>query len=63
MRRVTCTSCCGVRNEKLGFLSDNTKYTLRFAMQIGALCRAMAITDGARRMHLDWPTVKELDKL
>src|ERR1700674_1224241 len=62
MHRVTCTDC-GVKNEKLGFLSDNTKYTLRFAMQIGGLCRAMTITDVARRMHLDWHTVKELDKL
>jgi len=52
-----------VKNEKLAFLSDNTKYTLRFAMQIGGLCRAMTITDVARRMHLDWHTVKELDKL
>ena len=62
MHRVTCTDC-GVKNEKLAFLSDNTKYTLRFAMQIGGLCRAMTITDVARRMHLDWHTVKELDKL
>ena len=62
MHRVTCTDC-GVKNEKLAFLSGNTKYTLRFAMQIGGLCRAMTITDVARRMHLDWHTVKELDKL
>jgi len=62
MHRVACTDC-GVKNEKLAFLSDNTKYTLRFAMQIGGLCRAMTITDVARRMHLDWHTVKELDKL
>ena len=62
MRRVTCTAC-GVKNEKLAFLSDNTKYTLRFAMQIGGLCRAMTITDVARRMHLDWHAVKELDKI
>ena len=61
MRRVTCPAC-GVKNEKLGFLSGNTKYTLRFAMQIGGLCRAMTIKDVARRMHLDWHTVKELDK-
>src|ERR1700689_1884819 len=62
MHRVTCADC-GVKNEKLAFLSDNTKYTLRFAMQIGGLCRAMTITDVDRRMHLDWHTVKELDKL
>jgi transposase len=62
MRRVTCTAC-GVKNEKLAFLSGNTKYTLRFAMQIGGLCRAMTIKDVARRMHLDWHAVKDLDKL
>src|SRR5450759_2797658 len=27
------------------------------------LCRAMTITDVARRMHLDWHAVKELDKI
>jgi len=62
MRRVSCTTC-GVKNEKLAFLSDNTKYTLRFAMQIGGLCRAMTIKDVARRMHLDWHAVKALDKI
>ena len=30
---------CGVKNEKLAFLSSNTKYTLRFAMQI-VVCAA-----------------------
>jgi len=62
MARVNCKTC-GVRNETLAFLSANTKYTLRFAMQIGGLCRAMTIQDVARRMHLDWHTVKELDKI
>ena len=62
MRRVRCKTC-GVRNEALDFLSANTKFTLRFAMQIGGLCRAMPIKDVARRMQLDWHTVKELDKM
>ena len=62
MRRVACQDC-GVKNETLAFLSANTKYTLRFAMQIGGLCRAMSIQDVARRMHLDWHTVKDLDKI
>lgn len=52
-----------MKNERLAFLSANTNYTLRFAMQIGGLCRAMTIQDAARRMHLDWHTVKELDKI
>ncbi len=54
---------CGVKNETLVLLSENTKYTLRFAMQIGGLCRAMTIKDVARRMYLDWHTVKELNKI
>jgi len=62
MRRVKCKTC-GVKNENLDFVSDNTKYSLRFAMQIGGLCRAMTIKDVARRMHLDWHAVKELDKI
>jgi hypothetical protein len=57
MRRVDCKTC-GVKNEKLAFLSANTKYTLRFAMQIGGLCRAMTIKDVGRLMHLDWRAVK-----
>jgi transposase len=52
-----------VKNEKLEFLSGNTRYTLRFAMPIGGLCRAMTITDVARLMRLDWHTVKALDKI
>ena len=62
LRRVACVGC-GVKNEKLAFLSANTKYTLRFAMQIGGLCRTMSIKDVAEHMHLDWHTVKELDKI
>ena len=62
MRRVRCKTC-GVKNEKLDFLAANTKYTLRFAMRIGGLCRAMTIKDVARLMHLDWHAVKDLDKI
>jgi transposase len=62
MRRVKCKAC-GVKNEKLAFLSENTKYSLRFAMQIGGLCRAMTIQDVERRMNLNWHTVKDLDKI
>jgi transposase len=62
MRRVNCKTC-GVKNEKLDFLSENTKYTLRFVMQTGGLCRAMTIKDVAKRMYLDWHTFKNLDKI
>jgi transposase len=62
MRRVNCKTC-GVKNEKLDFLSDNTRYTLRFAMQIDGLCRAMTVKDVSRHMRLDWHTVKDLENL
>jgi transposase len=62
MRRVKCKTC-GVKNENLDFVSDNTKYSLRFAMQSGGLCRARTSKDVARRRQLDWHAVKELDKI
>jgi len=52
-----------VKNERLAFLSDNTRFTLRFAMKVGALCRAMTIRDVTRHMRMDWHAVKELDKI
>jgi transposase len=62
MRRVDCKAC-GVKQEKLSFLSPITKFTDRFALQIGGFCRIMTIQDVARRMNLDWRTVKDLDKI
>ena len=52
-----------MKREKLNFLSEDPKYTQRFAMKIGAFCRAMTVQDVARHMHLDWHRVKELDKI
>ena len=44
-------------------MSPNTKFTERFALVIGELCRVMTVQDVARRMNLDWHTVKDLDKI
>jgi transposase len=52
-----------VKREKLPFLSPSPKFTRRFALVVGNLCRAMSIRDVAKRMNLDWRTIKELDKL
>ena len=51
-----------MKQERLGFLSSSSKFTKRLAYVIGDLCRTMTIKDVAKRMHLDWHTVKELDK-
>jgi transposase len=61
-RRVRCRSCAKVKQEKLPWLSDNPFYTKRFAFFVGRRCRAATIRDTARELHLDWKTVKELDK-
>jgi len=62
MRRVKCTEC-GVKRERLAFLSEHSQFTERFAQQIGRLCRVMTLKDVARLMHLDWRMVKDLDKI
>jgi transposase len=51
-----------VKQEKLSFLADNPHYTKRFAIYVGRRCRTSTIKDVAEELHLDWHTVKELDK-
>jgi transposase len=62
VRRVRCRSCKRVKRERLDFLADNPFYTKRFAWFVGRRCRASTIQDVARELHLDWHTVKALDK-
>ena len=51
-----------MKRERLDFLSDNPFYTKRFAWYVGRRCRNSTVSDIARELHLDWHTVKELDK-
>jgi transposase len=62
IRRVNCRNCRAVKQEKLSFLADNPFYTKRFGFFVGRRCRASSISDVARETHLDWKTIKELDK-
>ena len=62
VRRVLCKKCGLVKMEKLPWLTANGKYTKRFAFFIGRKCRTMTVTDVAKEQHLDWHSVKELDK-
>jgi transposase len=52
-----------VKRERLDWLADNPRYTQRFAIRVGRYCRLATIKDVADDLHLDWHTVKELDKL
>ena len=62
MRRVNCRNCHRVKQERFDFLANNPFYTKRFAVYIGERCRSSTISDVAKEFHLDWKTVKELDK-
>ena len=62
LRRVECRSCGKVKSETLEWLADNPLYTKRFAFYVGRRCRSATIKDVARELHLDWHTVKELEK-
>ena len=60
--RVHCQHCHGVHVEKLSWLADNTRYTKRFAIEIGQCCRDSTNKAVARKFALHEHTVKELDK-
>ena len=62
VRRVVCPGCGGVKRERLAFLSDNPRYTERFAMDVGRRCSRASVRDVARELGLDWDTVKDLEK-
>jgi transposase len=61
-RRVRCGLSGKVKREQLEFLADNPFYTKRFAYFVGRRCRQATIKDVAKELHLDWETVKELEK-
>lgn len=59
--RVNCKKCKGVYVEQLDWLADNTRYTKRFAMEVGACCRDSTNKAVARKFGLHEHTVKSLD--
>jgi transposase len=62
IRRVFCCRCGKVKQENLGWLADYPFYTKRFAFYVGRRCRDSSIQDVAKELHLDWKTVKSLEK-
>ena len=48
--------------EHLDWLANNPRYTQRFAMQVGKLCRDMPNKAVAEMERLHHSTVKDLDK-
>jgi transposase len=62
VRRVFCRSCQAVKREALEFLGKSPFYTKRFAYYVGRRCASASLKDIAKELHLDWDSVKELDK-
>jgi len=62
IRRLFCRRCQKVKQEKLDWLADLPFYTKRFAFHVGRRCRDSSIRDVAKEFHLDWKTVKALEK-
>ena len=48
LRRVQCSRCGGVKNERLDWLADNPLYTKRFAFFVGRRCRQTTYQGGGR---------------
>ena len=61
--RVDCPRCGGVYVERLDWLAKNPRFTQRFAMHVGALCREMTNKAVAELERLHDSTVKDLDKI
>lgn len=51
-----------MKQERFAFLADNPFYTKRFAFYVGKRCSTSTISDVAKELHLDWKSVKELEK-
>lgn len=62
VRRVFCKRCGKVRKEKLSFQAENPFYSKRFAYYVGRRCSSSTIKAVAEELHLNWKTVKELEK-
>jgi len=62
VRRVSCRRCQMVKPETLEWLAETPFYTKRFSFYVGRRCRGSTLQDVAQELHLNWKTVKELEK-
>lgn len=60
-KKIRCR--CGYRGlEKLDFVSKSRRVTTRMETYIVSLAERMSLTDVAKIVHLDWKTVKDIDR-
>jgi len=60
-RRVDCPHC-GPKIEHLAWLAPYARVTRRLAQSVARLCRDVPLRQVAAYFHLDWKTVKRIDK-
>jgi len=61
-RQVFCAECNRILVEDLEFFEPSRRITKRLARYIHELCKVLTVQDVARHLHLDWKTVKDVDK-
>jgi len=59
-RRVACP-ICGVKQERIAFLSDTRRFTQRFAQTVGRQCRELSVSRVAEMHQLSWGQVRRLE--
>jgi transposase len=61
-RQIFCMKCGSIIVEDLEFFEPCKRVTKRLARYIHDLCKVLTVQDVARRLNLDWKTVKDIDK-
>lgn len=62
IRRVDCRRCGKVKTERLPWLAATGLHTRRLMIEVGRRCRGATTQDVAKALHLNWHTVKALEK-
>jgi transposase len=60
-RRVWCPRCKAVKQERLIWLADSSRFTQRLEDKIGRQCRDMAIKQVAENNGLSWDQVRRIE--
>lgn len=61
-RKVFCPECQRINVEELELFDPYIRVTRRLAYYVYQLCQVMTVTEVANHLHLDWKTVKAIDK-
>lgn len=61
-RRRLCCPACGIVTERLSWLESRSRLTVRMERAVSGLCTHMSVKHVAAFFHLDWGTVKAVDK-